>query len=107
MDAYATIKILAKLCGKHTIHLIVNQAGVEQADRTGAAVAMRLQQVASKFLTFNKQAAVNLNLIGSIPTDAAVMRATSRQLLLKNAAPEAPSMLAIDQIAKILLSSLA
>jgi flagellar biosynthesis protein FlhG len=105
MDAYATIKILAKLCGSRTIHLIVNQAGPKEADITGTAVAERLQQVASKFLGSKIQATMCLDLVGSIPTDATFLRAASRQKLLVETAPEAPSVAAIDKVARTLLAS--
>jgi len=105
MDAYATIKILAKLCGRHSIHLIVNQAGLKEPDITGAAVAERLQQVASRFLVSNNQAKMYLDLVGSIPTDSTFILAASRQQLLMDTAPEAPSATAIDLVAKALLAT--
>jgi len=104
MDAYATIKILAKLCGRRTIRLIVNRAGPKGADVTGAAVAGRLQHVAAKFLGSDNQSKVCLDLIGSIPTDSTFVRAASRQQLLVETAPEAPSVAAIERVAKTLLA---
>jgi flagellar biosynthesis protein FlhG len=104
VDAYAIIKILAKLCGRQTIHLIVNQAGPKEAEITGIAVAERLQHVASEFIGSDIQATMHLDLIGSIPTDATFLRAASRQKPLVDTAPEAPSVAAIDKVAKTLLA---
>jgi flagellar biosynthesis protein FlhG len=102
MDAYATIKILAKQYGRHAVHLIINQVKPEQPGKAGTAVAERLQQVVSQFLTPGDQISVHLNLIGSIPTDATVPLAVGRQRLLVDIAPTAPSTVAISQLAKTL-----
>jgi flagellar biosynthesis protein FlhG len=102
MDAYATIKILARQYGRQTVHLITNQVKTVQPGKAGAAVTERLQQVVSQFLTAGNQISVHLNLIGSIPTDATVALAVGRQRLLVDIAPDAPSTVAISQIAKAL-----
>jgi flagellar biosynthesis protein FlhG len=103
MDAYATIKIMARLYQKTQFGLIVNLANPSRPAQTGTAVARHLQQVISKFLVTGGQAEVCLNLIGSIPRDPAVSLAVSKQQLLMNADPSAPSALCMQELAQALI----
>jgi flagellar biosynthesis protein FlhG len=105
-DAYATIKVLARECGRTEVHVIVNLvAGATGATpyQAGGAVVSHLQQVASRFLLSNGTTPVRIPLLGVIPSDPAVPRAIARQQLLECAAPTAPATQAIALLAEQLV----
>ena len=92
-DAYATIKTIARDNPEARLHLVVNMAADEAEART---VAERLQLVAKQFLN------VDLNVLGSLPQDAAVPRAVRAQKPFWLSAPNAPVGRALTQIADAL-----
>jgi len=102
MDAYATIKIMARLYQKTEFGLIVNLGNPTHPAQTGSAVARHLQQVISKFLSAGGQATIRLNLIGSVPRDSAVPQAISRQQLLVQTDSHSPFTRSIYQLAAAL-----
>ena len=83
-DAYATIKVLATQQRRSTVSLVVNQ--VSRAGE-GRVIRGQLQQVVDRFVTptmADPSVAFRLELVGEIPSDAAVREAVQkRQLLLE------------------------
>jgi flagellar biosynthesis protein FlhG len=104
MDGYATMKILTKTHGRTEFYIVVNQVNPLQPEHAGAMVAEHLQKVASRFLAAEDGSPVRSHLIGSIPSDPAVPSAVSRQKLLKEIEPFAPSTRYIDRLAESLLA---
>ena len=102
-DAYATIKVLARECGRTEVHVIVNLVAGATPYQAGGAVVSHLQQVASRFLLSNGTTPVRIPLLGVIPSDPAVPRAIARQQLLESAAPTAPATEAIALLAEQLV----
>jgi flagellar biosynthesis protein FlhG len=102
-DAYATIKVLARECGRTEVHVIVNLVAGATPYQAGGAVVSHLQQVASRFLLSNGTTPVRISLLGVIPSDLAVPRAIARQQLLESAAPTAPATQAIAMLAEQLV----
>jgi flagellar biosynthesis protein FlhG len=102
-DAYATIKVLARECGRTEVHVIVNLVAGATPYQAGGAVVSHLQQVASRFLLSNGTTPVRIPLLGVIPSDPAVPRAIARQQLLESAAPTAPATQAIALLAEQLV----
>ena len=102
-DAYATIKVLARECGRTEVHVIVNLVAGATPSQAGGAVVSHLQQVASRFLLSNGTTPVRIPLLGVIPSDPAVPRAIARQQLLESAAPTAPATQAIARLAEQLV----
>jgi flagellar biosynthesis protein FlhG len=102
-DAYATIKVLARECGRTEVHVIVNLVAGATPYQAGGAVVSHLQQVASRFLLSNGTTPVRIPLLGVIPSDPAVPRAIASQQLLESAAPTAPATQAIARLAEQLV----
>ncbi|MEP6601692.1 MAG: P-loop NTPase [Nitrospirota bacterium] len=98
-DAYATIKVLARECGRTEVHMIVNLVAGATPEKSGGAVVSHLQQVASRFLLSDGTTLVRIHLLGVIPSDPAVPRAIARQQLLESAAPTGPATQAIALLA--------
>jgi len=98
-DAYATIKVLARECGRTDVHVIVNLVAGATPEKAGGAVVSHLRQVASRFLLSDGTTLVRIHLLGVIPSDPAVPRAIARQQLLESAAPTAPATQAIALLA--------
>lgn len=99
-DAYATMKVLARECGRTEFHAIVNQVSGATPDPAGAAVVLHLQQVASRFLLSAGSSPVGIHLLGVIPSDPTVPRAIARQQLLESAAPGGPATRSMALLAK-------
>jgi flagellar biosynthesis protein FlhG len=99
-DAYATMKVMAKLYQKTEFDLIVNLANPSRPEQTGSAVAGHLQQVVSRFLSDAGPASIRLNLIGSVPRDSALSMAANRQQLLLCSDPQAPAARSIQDVAE-------
>ncbi|HYK89008.1 MAG TPA: P-loop NTPase [Acidobacteriota bacterium] len=99
-DAYATIKVMAKLYQKTKFDLIVNLANPSRPSQTGSAVTGHLQQVVSRFLADAGPDCVRLNLMGSVPRDSALPLATSRQQLIICSDPESPAARSIRGLAE-------
>ena len=98
-DAYATIKLLATQQARRTLRLVVNQVSVNGEGRT---IRKQLQLVVDRFvvphLDEGRGAAVNLDLVGEIPTDPAVRDAVKRRGLLLEITPGSPAAKAVSAI---------
>jgi len=96
-DAYATIKVLASQQQRRTIKLLVNQVS-----RTGEGRGIRaqLQQVVDRFVSNGTDTPLKLELVGDVPTDAAVREAVQRRQLLLEAFPGSAAATAMTAIAE-------
>jgi flagellar biosynthesis protein FlhG len=104
MDAYATVKILARRFGCADFRLVVNQADPNRTEESGAVVARHLQQVVTRFLSADGALPVRLHHAGSLPRDPAVGRSISRQQLLSEIEPKAPVTSLIPRLVESLRS---
>jgi flagellar biosynthesis protein FlhG len=95
-DAYATLKVLATTQGRRSAHLVVNQT---LPGRDGRAVRGQLQQVIDRYVSPSLDAPFGLELLGEVPSDAAVRDAVRRRQLLVEAFPGAPAAQAIGALA--------
>jgi flagellar biosynthesis protein FlhG len=95
-DAYATIKVLASTQKRRSIQLVVNQK-LPTAD--GRQVRNQLQQVIDRFVSPGLDAPLTLDLVGEVPSDAAVRDAVRRRQLLGEAFPGSPAALAVAALA--------
>ncbi len=103
-DAYATIKVLATQQHRQAIKLLVNQIG-----RLGEGRVIRgqLQQVVDRYVTPNlpdPALPFKLELVGEIPTDAAVREAVQKRRLLMEMLPGCPAAQGISAAAEKLQS---
>jgi flagellar biosynthesis protein FlhG len=101
MDAYATIKILHQLHGRHEFLLIVNQTNPNCSNQIGASIAGHLQTVASKYLESSVDP-IKIELVESIPIDPMIPRSIRQRQLLTETGPEAPSTCVLNHLAGIL-----
>ncbi len=86
-DAYAIIKVLATTQGRRSIHLLVNQT---RKPSEGRSVRIQLQQVVDRYVSPGLGEAVQLDLVGEIPSDPAVREwRVRRQLLAVHSLPGA------------------
>lgn len=88
-DAYALMKIMSLKYQVHQFSLVVNQSGPAEA----RDVYNRLTRVLNKFLT------VNLELLGSIPSDPNFIRAVKQQEPISLLFPNSPAGKAFRQLA--------
>jgi flagellar biosynthesis protein FlhG len=95
-DAYATIKVLAATQQRRTLQLVVNQ--VHRAGE-GRVIRGQLQQVLDRYVSPALNAAVKLELVGELPTDATVRESVQRRRLLVEAFPGAPATQALHALA--------
>jgi flagellar biosynthesis protein FlhG len=95
-DAYATIKVLVNTQQRRAIGLIVNQ---RPANGDARAVRGQLQQVIDRYVSPGLDAPVTLELLGDIPTDAAVRDAVRRRQLVLEAYPGSPAAQAVTALA--------
>ncbi len=100
-DAYATIKVLATTQGRRALHLVVNQA---RRPGDGRTVRQQLQQVVDRYVTPALDAPVRLDLLGEVPSDAAVREAVLRRERLLERMPGAPAALFIVGVATRMLA---
>jgi flagellar biosynthesis protein FlhG len=98
-DCYATIKLLSQMHGRSDFLLLVNQAN--PPSQIGASVANHLQRVISQFIE-PKGKQVNVQLIGSIPSDSAIPMSIQRRQLLAHCNPQAPAALSMHTLADLL-----
>ena len=91
-DAYATIKVLATTQGRREVRLVVNQA---RRPGDGRTVRQQLQQVIDRYVSPALDAPVQLELLGEVPTDAAVRESVLRRQLLLEHLPGTPAAMAI------------
>jgi flagellar biosynthesis protein FlhG len=90
MDAYATIKVIARENPHAQQRLVVNMA---QSEAEARAVAQRLQSISQQFL------GRDMNWLGYLPHDMTVSRAVRAQQPFTTLQPNAPVSRAILQIA--------
>jgi flagellar biosynthesis protein FlhG len=95
-DAYATIKVLVSTQRRRTIQLVVNQK-IPGSD--GRAVRAQLQQVIDRYVSPGLEAPVTLELVGEVPSDAAVRDAVRLRQLLHECYPGSAAAQAIAQLA--------
>ncbi len=100
-DAYATIKVLAlQAQQRRELRLVINQTS-----RLGEGKAVRgqLQLVIDRFVNPQLEAGsppVKLDLLGEVPTDAAVRESIQKRKLLLELAPGCPAARALQLIAQ-------
>jgi flagellar biosynthesis protein FlhG len=95
-DAYATIKVLATTQGRRRISLVVNQTS---KPAEGRAVCAQLQKVIDRYVIPQLGQPLQLELLGAVPSDAAVREAVQRRQLLLTAMPGAPAAVALVAVA--------
>jgi flagellar biosynthesis protein FlhG len=100
-DCYATIKLLEQMHGRSEFLLLVNQANPGCPSQIGASVANHLQRVISQFIE-SKGKQVNVQLIGSIPSDSAIPMSIQRRQLLVHCNPQAPAASSMYNLADLL-----
>ena len=100
-DAYATIKVLASQQQRTLIKLVVNQVG-----RLGEGRVIRgqLQQVVDRFVSNGTDTPLKLEMIGEVPTDAAVREAVQKRQLLIETIPGCAAAKAVGAIADRLIA---
>jgi flagellar biosynthesis protein FlhG len=100
-DCYATIKLLKQMHGRSDFLLLVNQANPDSPNQIGTSVAKHLQQVISRFIE-PKGRQVNVQLIGSIPSDSAIPASIQRRQLLAHCNPQSPAAASMCNLADLL-----
>jgi flagellar biosynthesis protein FlhG len=90
-DAYALIKILSRDYQRQRFHLLLNQVTDEQE---GRQTYNGLAQVAHKFLQ------LNLNYLGAVPKDAAVIKAVQQQTPFVKQTPQSKAAKAVGKLAE-------
>ncbi|HJV61233.1 MAG TPA: P-loop NTPase, partial [Albitalea sp.] len=100
-DAYATIKVLAAQQQRQRIKLVVNQVG---RIGEGRVIRGQLQQVVDRFVSNGTDTPLKLELVGEVPTDAAVREAVQRRQLLVEALPGCAAAKAVAAIAEKLVA---
>jgi flagellar biosynthesis protein FlhG len=100
-DAYATIKVLASQQQRTLIKLVVNQVS-----RLGEGRVIRgqLQQVVDRFVSNGTDTPLELEMIGEVPTDAAVREAVQKRQLLIETIPGCAAAKAVGAIADRLIA---
>ena len=96
-DAYATVKVLSSQQRRGTIRLVVNQVG---RLGEGRAVRAQLQRVIDRYVNPTAEPAVNLDLLGDVPDDAAVREVVQRRQLLLEVYPGSAAAKAIGALAE-------
>jgi flagellar biosynthesis protein FlhG len=100
-DAYATIKVLATTQQRRNIQLVVNQVG---RAGEGRVIRGQLQQVVDRYVTPAVDAPIKLELVGEVPTDAAVREAVQKRQLLLECFPGSPAAQAVAAAATRLMA---
>lgn len=95
-DAYALIKVLATERREKKFKLVVNRARHAQE---GLDAFRRITEVADEFLN------ISIDLLGTLPEDAAVLKGVRSQTPVCVDAPRAPFSLALDRITDKLLAT--
>jgi flagellar biosynthesis protein FlhG len=95
-DAYATVKVLAATQGRRAVQLVVNQV---RRPGEGRGVRQQLHQVLDRYVNPKLDTPVRLDLVGEIPTDAAVRESVLRRQLMLEHLPGTPASLAIVALA--------
>ncbi|MBU4532805.1 MAG: MinD/ParA family protein [Eubacteriales bacterium] len=92
-DAYSLIKVLSRYKLHDKVYLVVNRV---TGDKDAQQAARKIKLVAKKFLGFN------IEHIGSVAEDAAVLRAVRNQQPFIIAEPNAGSSKSVEQLARLL-----
>ena len=95
-DAYATLKVLSSQQRRSRIQLVVNQ--VSRLGE-GRAIRAQLQRVVDRFVNPTAELPVKLDLLGEIPTDAAVREAVQKRHLLLEVYPGSAAAKAVKALA--------
>lgn len=98
-DAYATIKVLATQQQRHAVKLVVNQVS---RSGEGRVIRGQLQQVVDRYvapLMQDTMQGIKLELLGEIPSDAAVREAVQKRRLMLEAMPGCPAAQGIGAVA--------
>jgi flagellar biosynthesis protein FlhG len=106
-DCYATIKLLKQIHGRNDFLLLVNQANPGCPGRIGATIAGHLQRVITQFIDTKETGAVNIQLIGSIPSDPAIPKSILNRQLLAQCCPQAPAACQMNSLADVLYKRMA
>lgn len=101
-DTYATIKVLATTQGRRWIRLVVNH---KTPGSEGRAVRAQLQQVIDRYVSPGPDRPVSLELVGEIPSDAAVRDAVRQRRLLHECSPDSVAAQALAGLAARLLGA--
>ncbi|HEY6133583.1 MAG TPA: MinD/ParA family protein [Rubrivivax sp.] len=101
-DAYATIKVLARLQQRRAVQLVVNQT---RKAGEGRAVRQQLQGVVDRYVNPGLDQPVRLDLLGEVPLDTAVRDSVVRRELLLEWMPGAPAAIAMSALATRLLAT--
>jgi flagellar biosynthesis protein FlhG len=101
-DAYATIKVLANTQGRRVVQLVVNQV---RRPGEGRTVRQQLQQVVDRYVSPTLDGPVRLDLMGEVPSDAAVREAVIRRHLMLEHMPGTPASLGIVALATRLIDA--
>lgn len=103
-DAYATLKVLATHQGRREVWLLVNQV---LRSGEGRGLCTQLQLVADRFVAplLDPPGAIQLKLLGDVPTDPAVRDCVLRRTLLLEALPGSDAARALVSAATRLTST--
>lgn len=95
-DAYATIKVLATTQGRRVMKIVANQV---RRPGEGRIVRQQLQQVVDRYVSPGLDTPVRLDLLGEVPSDAAVRESVLKRELMLEHLPGTPASLGIVAIA--------
>lgn len=95
-DAYATIKVLATTQGRRVMKIVANQV---RRPGEGRVVRQQLQQVVDRYVSPGLESPVRLDLLGEVPSDAAVRESVLKRELMLEHLPGTPASLGIVAIA--------
>jgi flagellar biosynthesis protein FlhG len=91
-DAYATIKVVAHSQQRRRIGLVVNQVS---RSGEGRVVHGQLRRVVERYVNSELETPLKLDLLGEVPTDAAVRDAVRQRRLLLDLSPGCPAAQAL------------
>ncbi len=95
-DAYATIKVLAQMQKRTSVHLVFNQV---RSAAEGRKLAEQLQLVVDRFINVQADISMKLEYMGEIPSDSAVRDAIRKRQLLFVSMPGSPAARAMAALA--------
>jgi flagellar biosynthesis protein FlhG len=90
-DVYALVKVLSREYGRQKFHVLLNSVSSEREARQ---TYESLEKAARKFLS------LELDYVGAIPKDEAVLNAVRRQVPFVQGAPKSAAALAVHGLAK-------
>jgi flagellar biosynthesis protein FlhG len=98
-DAYATIKVIAQSQQRRRVGLVVNQVS---RGGEGRVVHAQLRRVIERYVNGERETPLQLELLGELPTDAAVRDAVRQRRLLLDGAPGCAAAQALGVVASAL-----